>query len=397
MKRCLLIAFGAVFVLLAAGFALAEEGLTDKEILVGAHHDLSGPLAGWSVPWIKGIEMKFKEVNEAGGVHGRKLRYICEDNKYDPKTAVMVTMKLINRDKVFCFLSNAGSPTALATKNLISDRKIPQLFPVTCAEKFFKPHDRYSFLGNTPYYDQGRGIVNWFHKEKNIKRFAVIYQDDEMGLSQLEGVKDQVAQYPDSKLVASASFKRGATDFSSQIAKLKMENPEILIVSAVIREPVGIMKELKRIGWNIALCGFASSQSPLIPALAEKSGISADGFYVASMLPNVYEDSPIPFVREWFKKYKTMYGNEPDNAAAYGYFFAELFVTALEKAGPNLTREKLVDSLEKNFKNYKIRFGIPPLTFTSSDHKGVAGCVIQQIQKGHYRTVSSDFVDWTKP
>lgn len=397
MKKLVLIASLAVLVLFTAGSVPAEEGITDKEILVGAHHDLSGPLVGWSVPWIKGIEMRFKEINEAGGIHGRKLRYVYEDNKYDPKAAVMATMKLLNRDKVFCFLSNAGSPTALATKNLISERKIPQMFPVTAAEKFFKPHDRYSFLGATPYYDQGRALVKYFHKEKGYKKFAVIYQDDEMGATQTDGVKDQIAQYPDSKLVASVSFKRGATDFSSQIAKLKMANPDVLIASAVIREPVGIMKELARIGWKIDMGGFSSSQNQLIPTLAEKSGISADGFYTASQVPLVYEDSPIPFVRKWFKKYKTLYGIDPDTAAAYGYSSAEMLSIALEKAGPNLTREKLVDSLEKNLRNYKGLFGAPPLTFTPTDHKGMAGCVIQQIQKKHYRNVSSDFVDWTKP
>ena len=396
MKK-ILIVLSAILVLFAAGGVLAEEGVTDKEILVGAHHDLSGPLAGWSIPWIKGIEMRFKEINEAGGIHGRKLRYVYEDSKYDPKTAVMVTMKLLNHDKVFCFLSNAGSPTALATKNMISERKIPQMFPVTAADKFFKPHDRYSFLGATPYYDQGRALVKWFYKEKKYKKYGVIYQDDEMGATQTEGVRDQVAQYPDCKVVASVSFKRGATDFSSQIAKLKMANPDVLIASAVIREPVGIMKELARIGWKIEMGGFSSSQNQLIPTLAEKSGISADGFYSSSQVPLVYEDSPIPFVRTWFKKYKSIYGIDPDTPAAYGYSSAEMLAIALEKAGPQLTREKLVDSLEKNFKGYKNQFGAPPLTFTPTDHKGMAGAVIQQIQKGKYRTVSTDFVDWTKP
>jgi branched-chain amino acid transport system substrate-binding protein len=105
----------------------AEEGLTDTEIVIGSHQDLSGPIAGWGIQTKMGLEMRAREINEAGGIHGRKIRMVIEDNAYDPKKAIMVTNKMINQDKVFAFIGNMGSPTALATKPIISAKKIPTL------------------------------------------------------------------------------------------------------------------------------------------------------------------------------------------------------------------------------------------------------------------------------
>ncbi|MGQ9654683.1 MAG: ABC transporter substrate-binding protein, partial [Thermodesulfobacteriota bacterium] len=116
MKKALLSSVTVLFV----AFGLwgvptkAEEGITDTEILIGSHQDLSGPIAGWGIQVKMGLEMRAREINEAGGIHGRKIRFVIEDSAYDPKKAIMVTNKMINMDKVFCFIGNMGSPTALA-------------------------------------------------------------------------------------------------------------------------------------------------------------------------------------------------------------------------------------------------------------------------------------------
>jgi ABC-type branched-subunit amino acid transport system substrate-binding protein len=222
MKKVLIVTVLAVFI----GFGLSgpavsgEVGVTDNEIVIGSHQDLSGPIAGWGQQVKLGLEMRAREINEAGGIHGRKIRMIIEDSAYDPKKAIMVTNKMISRDKVFAFIGNMGSPTAGATKPIISRKKIPQMFPLTAASLFYDPYDRYSFAGFTPYYDQARIIVKWFKKEKNYTRFGLMFQDDEMGAIMKKGVVDELAAQG-LKLTAAESYKRGATDFSSQIAKLK--------------------------------------------------------------------------------------------------------------------------------------------------------------------------------
>lgn len=151
MKKAILVTSLALLMgLILSGPAVAETGVTDKEIVIGSHQDLSGPIAGWGTQVKMGLEMKAREINEAGGIHGRKIRLVIEDNGYDPKKAIMVTNKMINRDKVFCFVGNMGSPTAGATKPIISKKKIPQMWPLTAASLFYEPYDRYSFGGWVP-------------------------------------------------------------------------------------------------------------------------------------------------------------------------------------------------------------------------------------------------------
>ena len=138
MKKVIFISLLTLVVVFGfSSLTLAEDGVTDTEIVVGSHQDLSGPIAGWGTQVKIGLEMKAREINEAGGIHGRKIRLVIEDSAYDPKKAIMVTNKMINLDKVFAFVGNMGSPTAGATKPIISRKKIPQMFPLTAASLFF--------------------------------------------------------------------------------------------------------------------------------------------------------------------------------------------------------------------------------------------------------------------
>ena len=167
-KSFLAMIFALITIAGLYGLAAAEVGVTRDEIIVGSHQDLSGPLAGWGIQVKMGLEMRARQINEAGGINGRKVRLVIEDSKYDPKTAIMVTNKMISRDKVFAFVGNMGSPTAGATKPIISRKKIPQMFPLTAASLFYEPYDRYSFGGFVPYYDQARVIVKYFVEKKGL-------------------------------------------------------------------------------------------------------------------------------------------------------------------------------------------------------------------------------------
>ena len=359
---------------LLMGFGLAapvcaEDGVTDTEIVIGSHQDLSGPIAGWGTQVKMGLEMRAREINEAGGIHGRKIRLIVEDSAYDPKKAIMVTNKMISRDKVFAFIGNMGSPTAGATKPIISRKKIPQMFPLTAASLFFDPYDRYSFAGFTPYYDQARIIVKTFKKEKGYTKFGLMYQDDEMGAIMKQGVEDELATLG-LKLTAAESYKRGATDFSSQIAKLKKEDVQLVILATVIRETVGALKEAKKLNWPVDMAGMSPTYTKYVPLLCQKAGFSADGFYSVGQTPMIYADSIRPKVQEWWKRHVDWFGKEPDLPTTAGWAGVHYFAIAAERVGPDLTREKLIDELEKFRDEPDDIFGGPPYTFTPTNHQG---------------------------
>jgi ABC-type branched-subunit amino acid transport system substrate-binding protein len=374
--------------------AWAEEGVTDTEILIGSHQDLSGPIAGWGLQVKIGLEMRAREINEAGGIHGRKIKFVIEDSAYDPKKAIMVTNKMIGMDKVFCFIGNMGSPTAGATKPIISAKKIPQMFPLTAASLFFDPYDRYSFGGFVPYYDQARCLVKYFVENKKYKKFGILYQDDEMGAIMLKGVKDQLAVHK-LDLTAAESYKRGATEFSSQIANLKKADVEMVVLATVIRETVGAWRESRKIGWNVDMCGMTPAFQQMTINLPKEAGSSPDGLYCAGQTEYPYSDSPRATVREWFKRHVDWYGKSPDQPTTAGYAGVHYFAIAAQKVGRDLTREKLIDALETFRDVPDDIFGGPPMTFTKDNHQGAFNVYMFQV-KGDKWAKISDILDFRK-
>ena len=160
----------------AAGPALAQtkvtnQGIADKEIVIGTHQDLSGPIKVWGVPVLNGMKQAVEEVNAKGGIHGRLLRLIAEDSGYEPRKAVLATQKMVERDKVFAMIGPMGSPTVLAAQDILFEAGIPQLFPLTAAEFTFKfdpakPQERLKFNNLLPYVESTRAIVKHMVADK---------------------------------------------------------------------------------------------------------------------------------------------------------------------------------------------------------------------------------------
>ena len=396
MKKSLIITLLVFIIGLAfSGPLKAEEGVTDTEIVLGSHMDVSGPGGAWGTLVKRGLDMKAKEINEKGGIFGRKIRVVVGDSQYDPKKAIMVTNKMINIDKVFAFICNLGSACGLATRPIIERKKIPQMFPLSASTKLFDPFNRYTFGGFTPAYDEGRAMIKYFVEDKKYNRIGIFCQDDEMGATLVSAVEDQLATY-NLKPIAIETYKRGATDFSSQIAKLKKADVQLIALGTVLRETVGAWKEAKKIGWEVDMCGLKQTMTAYVPMLCKEAGVSPEGLYATSITPFVYKDSPRPQVREWWKNYMALYGKPPDQPVLYGPLALYYFQLAAEKAGPDLTREKFVDALD-TFRNVEDPvFGSIPFSFTKTNHQGMTGIILQQYRNGIYRPVVDRILDYRK-
>jgi branched-chain amino acid transport system substrate-binding protein len=165
---------------------VTNQGITDTEIVLGTHQDLSGPIKSWGVPVTNAMKMAVEEINAAGGINGRKLRLIVEDSGYDPKKAVLATQKMVEKDKIFAMLAPMGSPTVLAAQDILLENGIPQLFPVTSAEFTYKmepgkPQDRLKFNNVPPYNASVRAGMRTLIQDKGLKKPCIMYQDDEFG------------------------------------------------------------------------------------------------------------------------------------------------------------------------------------------------------------------------
>src|SRR5216117_629243 len=229
----------------AAQTKVTDQGISASEIVIGTHQDLSGPIKVWSNPVSNGMKMAVEEINAAGGVNGRKIKMILEDSGYDPKRAVLASQKMVERDKVFAMIGPMGSPTVLASQDILFDAGVLQLFPLTAAEFTFKfdpakPQERLKFSNLLPYVESTRAAVKYMVELKNFKKPCIMYQDDEYGKNVLDGFTQQVTAM---KLQPASvtTYKRGAADFSAQVAKMKSDGCDMVLLGAVIREPIGVM------------------------------------------------------------------------------------------------------------------------------------------------------------
>jgi branched-chain amino acid transport system substrate-binding protein len=368
---------------LTATPALAQQGVSSSEIVIGTAQDLSGPIVSLSKPAVNGMRMKIDEVNAAGGINGRKLRLVVEDHGYDPKKAVLAAQKMVQQDKIFAALGSIGTPTAVAAMPIYLDRNVAHLFPLTGAREMFEPLHKLKYSFSAPYYEQIRAGLKRVIKDKNLKKVCAIYQDDDYGQEVLQGgehgLKDLGLTY-----VERTSFKRGATDFSSQVAKMKESGCEIVVMGTIIRETIGTIGTARRLGWNPEFIGTTASYFDIIHKLGKEA---VNGFYSACTINYPYEDDPNEKVRAWYASYKEKYKEDPTVLSVYGYQLTNLFVEAAKRAGQNLNPDTLATALAAlevpgDF------FGGDTQKFGPQKHLGSDRAMLCQIQNGRWKTVS---------
>src|SRR5215467_13512708 len=199
MKRLLgsvaaLAALVGFAIVVGGGPARAEDGVTDKEIVIGAGLDLTGAVANWGVNIKSGMEAVFNRVNEAGGVHGRKIKLIAYDHVYQPPKAVINAKRLVERDHVFVMMGHLGTPTTKAIKEYLEEKQVPDIFPATAAS-IWVTSGKWHVGDLATYADQTWMIVDYLVKQKKIRKIASFYQDDEYGLDGHLAGKARLKQY----------------------------------------------------------------------------------------------------------------------------------------------------------------------------------------------------------
>ena len=377
---------------LALGPALAsaqQQGVTKTEILVGTIQDMSGPLAGYGKQAKAGMQLRIDELNEQqGSVHGRKLRLIAEDDGYDPKKAVLAAQKLVNQDKVFIVAGHLGTAQNMAAMPVQFEKNIVNFFPITAAREMYEPLNRLKYSFAATYYDQIRTALPKLVKEKNVRKACVIYQDDDFGQEVLKGgeagLKAAGMEYAEK-----TSYKRGATDFSSQVARMKAGGCELVVLGTIIRETIGTVAESRKTGFNPVFLGSSALYSDLIHKLGGKA---MDGLYGTMTVQHPYLDEASQPLRFWANKYKTKFNEDPTVFSVYGYSIVDAFIQAAQKAGPNLTTDSFVKAMDSMTFEPDM-FGAPKSTYTATKRLGNDLSRVSQIVDGKWKVVS----DYVKP
>jgi branched-chain amino acid transport system substrate-binding protein len=380
MKKQLLIAMLA----LGLGQAWAQQqGVTKDEILIGTIQDLSGPLAGYGKAVRNGMQLRIDELNEQGGIHGRKLRLVTEDSGYDPKRAVLAAQKLVNQDKIFIMAAHIGTAQNNAAMPVQFDKNIINFLPVTAAREMYEPFNRLKYAAFATYFDQMRAAIPSLVKDKKLTKVCAIHQDDEFGLEVLRGAEAGLKTI-NMDFTEKTSYKRGATDFSSQVARMKSAGCELVVLGTIIRETVGTIAEARKTGFNPLFIGSSAAYTDLIHKLGGKA---MDGMYATMTVPHPYLDEPSKPIAFWANKYKTKFGDDPTVFSVYGYIIVDAFIRGAQKAGPGLTTDSFIKAMDSSTLPPDI-FGGPEGKFTPTQHLSSNRSRLSQIQDGKWKIIS---------
>ena len=360
------------------------QGVSDSEIILGSHTDLSGPVAIWGVGSINGARMRFEEANEAGGVHGRQIKFVVEDTQYQIPRAIQAANKLINRDKVFAMVLALGTPTNNAVLTQQLKAGIPNMFPVTGARSMVEPYHDLKFAQRGIYYDEIRAGVKYFLQEMGKEKPCVIYQDTDYGQEILEGAEDQLKEMGQA-LVGVSAHKPTESEFTASIIRLRNAQCDVVFMGTIHRDTILILEAARKMKFDVVFVGNNAAYGQVI---AEQESGSGEGYHAFVHMAKLYkEDGLSDMVERWWDRYEARFNVEPGIPAMEGYRAADLVVTALENAGPDLDKAGFLAATEA-INDYQDIFGYQ-IQFGPGDHKGVSESLLSVVEDGKWKTLAT--------
>ncbi len=343
----------------------ASPGVSDTEIVIGSCAALEGPAKFLGTQTVMGALAYLKEVNERGGIHGRKVKLVSYDDGYEPEKAVECFNRL-RKDGIFAAAFFVGTPTAAKYVPLVEAEKLPLIGLFTGAPFLYEPVKRYVINVRASYDDESRHLVDNVWTELGYRKIGVIHQDDAFGAAVLGGVKKALAKH-DAVPSAEGTFPRNTLDVQRAIDQVRGTAPEAVILVGPYAPVAEIVKRGRRAGWKplYLTVSFVGTE-----AFIEAAGADAEGTVITQVVPP-YKSIELPGVVRYLDALKKHFpGNKPNFASLEGFVNAIVLGEGLSKAGRELTREKLVAAIESIG---GLDIGMGPnlkLAYGPRDHKG---------------------------
>jgi branched-chain amino acid transport system substrate-binding protein len=295
------------------------------EILVGEYGSLTGPQATFGQSTHNGIMMAIDEFNAAGGVNGRKIKVLTEDDQSKQEEAANAVTKLISQQSVVAVLGEVASSASMAAGPICNSNKVPMITPSSTNEKVTKIGDyifRMCFIDNY----QGPVMANFALHDLGSKRGAILTDVKNDYSTGLTAVIEQTYQKAGVPVVGKQSYSNGDSDFRAQLTSLKASNPDVIFIPGYYTDVGQIVSQARDLGINTPFVGGDGWESP---KLLEIGGKARNGCFYAN---HYFYGDPAPQVHQFVEKYKARFGQTPDALAALGYDAARVLADALKRA-----------------------------------------------------------------
>jgi ABC-type branched-subunit amino acid transport system substrate-binding protein len=345
---------------LAGGQACAQ-GVTKTRILIGHSGPLSGSNQDFGVDIRDGALAYFEQVNQSGGIHGRRIDLLSLDDANDPKRSAANAVTLAEERGVLALFGYASATLSVPALPTVEKNKMPFVGPFTGAEAMRKLNP-YVFNIRASYADELENIVDYY-TTTGLKSFAILHYDDAIGTENLHAVETALAKRG-LKPVAVGSVKRNQTEISEAVARVVKSAPDVVIATTLYRTTADFIKQAKKAG---SAAQFASTSFVGANALADELGPQGRGVVVAQVVPP-FSNSSVPVVKEYQAAIEKKLGKkEYSYTSLEAYIGAKILVEAIRRAGPNLSRESLLKALDAM---HNVDVGGYIIDFSPSNHNG---------------------------
>lgn len=331
--------------------SFAEVGVTDDKILVGTFQAMSGPVAGIGRPMAQGMQAYFNYINENGGIYGREIELIVADDQFNPAKTVVEVRRMVEQDGVFAIVGGLGTPGILAVQDYLNNNKVPFVYQGGGSIEFSLPPKKYIFPVQPNYIVEGNIVINYL-VEQGHERIAIVYRNAEDGQEFSEsavGTLKSLGMEP----VANIAVDPFKSDFTPEVTRLLSAKPDAVAVMLFLPQSVGLVRQAKQYGMTDQR--YLLTYSNADETYLQLAGEAGDGVEVLAWVAVDFTNPQEPAIQIYQKYYNQI----PNAYAIAGMIAAEVFVEGVKRAGPDLTREKLVEALETldNWKGNYITLG----------------------------------------
>lgn len=362
---------------------IATPGVTDTEILIGSSSALTGHAGYLGTNYLHGAMTRINQINEEGGVNGRKIKLIAYDDQYDPPKTIINTQKLISEDKVFALFNYVGTPTAVKIIPIVEGAKIPLVGLFTGANTLREPFRKYIFNIRASYYQETELAIRYFVDNLGLKKIAVFYQVDAYGLDGLEGTKIALKKRG-LEVVATGSYERGTTKVEDAAKSILSSGAEAVVMVGTYSPTAKFVKLVKQANPKMSFhsVSFVGPEE-FVRELEGKT----ENVFVTQVVPPLYKSEILDSVEKYKEGFKKYYPEEePTLGGLEGYINAKILIEGIRRCKTILTREDLIKALE-SIKDYSVGISAA-VTFGENDHNGLDKVYLTSIKNGEFVFVS---------
>jgi len=355
--------FVPFLIFLSVHQADAVRGVTEDTIKMGLILVKTGPVATLGLPHAQGTIDYFNYINEKGGVHGRKIVVIHEDDEFKTPKAIAAFKKLLYRDEVFTIITMGGTPQTIALLEDIQKEKVVNI-PNGLADEMYTPHKPYIFTLGATYETQIKVMFDYIMKDLKAKdpKVSVVFAETEFGKKGQAAAKARAEEYG-IKLVSEIVLPIGAVDASSQVLSLMNDKVEYVITCNLVPPTITFLKTAEKYNYWPITFGINWATDDMV---VKSVGPAGKTYIGANFVGGWFDDTPgMKLVREIVAKY----GSKPGLTSLYlnGIATGMIYEEGFKRAGKNLTPDTLKDALE-TFRDFDTRGIVPPITYKPGDH-----------------------------